>query len=748
MRRLAIFVVHRRWLVLILTLIVLPIAAIFGSGAAAKLTVGGLEDPGSESARTAAVLSDHFAKSGQSDFVIVVHARKPGDVDSPAVARQGRAMTRQLGREAGVIQANSYWTTPKFGGASPLRSVSGQDALIFAALRGDLDQQVKLVEHLTPRYTRHSPALFTLVTGRAEVARQISKQAESDLQRSEIFSTPLTFIALIIVFGGIVAAFLPLAVGIVAVIGTLVILTVLAGLTDVSIFALNLTTGMGLGLAIDYSLFVVSRYREELALGASTNIAIGRTMQTAGRTVLFSAGTVMVSLLALLLFPVAYLRSFAYAGVAVVGLAGFASVIVLPAVLAVLGTRVEKLRVFKTKQQTESPFWGRQAARVMRHPVVWAVGVSTILLVLAVPFLRFNPGEIDDRVIPTSNSSRAATDHIRQRFSTREAATLHVYVPGADVVRDQAKIAALAKRMYRIPGVARVDAVTGHYAKFNGDLVVLPADSLSEQFKPDQGTRGTWLAVVPDVEPVSSAGEKLVKDLRATQAPWAFTVTGLSAQLVDTKDAVLSRLPSAIGVIAIATFLLLFLMTGSVLVPLKALALNVLSLTATFGTMVLIFQDGHLSDLMGFTATGAIDIFTPILMFCIAFGLSMDYEVFLLSRIKEEYDLDRDNERAVQVGLAKTGRIVTAAALLLTLVFVAIATGEVAIVKLFGLGLGLAVMVDAFLIRATLVPAFMRLAGRVNWWSPKWLRRWHLRYGIWENEPIALLDREFEARVG
>jgi RND superfamily putative drug exporter len=384
----------------------------------------------------------------------------------------------------------------------------------------------------------------------------------------------------------------------------------------------------------------------------------------------------------------------------------------------------------------------------MRHPVIWAVSVSTVLLILAVPFLRFNPGEIDDRVIPASNSSRAATDVIRQRFATREAATLHVYVPGADVVRDKAKIDALARRMYRVPGVARVDAVTGHYARFNGDLAVLAPDSLSTQFKPDEGTRGTWLAVVPDVEPISSRGEQLVKDLRATKAPWAFTVSGLSAQLVDTKYAVLSRLPSALGIIAVATFLLLFLMTGSVLVPLKALVLNVLSLTATFGAMVLIFQDGHLSDLMGFTATGSIDIFTPILMFCIAFGLSMDYEVFLLSRIKEEYDLDRDNERAVRVGLAKTGRIVTAAALLLTLVFVAIATGEVAIVKLFGLGLGLAVMVDAFLIRATLVPAFMRLAGRVNWWSPKWLRRWHLRYGIWENEPIALLDREFEARVG
>jgi RND superfamily putative drug exporter len=255
------------------------------------------------------------------------------------------------------------------------------------------------------------------------------------------------------------------------------------------------------------------------------------------------------------------------------------------------------------------------------------------------------------------------------------------------------------------------------------------------------------LSVVPDVEPLSGAGEKLVTDLRATPAPFRFLVAGTSAQLVDTKHAVASRLPLALGLIALLTFVLLFMMTGSLLVPIKALALNMLSLTATFGAMVWIFQDGHLASWLHFTATGMLDVFTPILMFCIAFGLSMDYEVFLLSRIKEEYDLEHDNEHAVAVGLQKTGRIVTAAALLLTIVFVGIATSEVTLVKAFGVGLSLAVLVDAFLIRATLVPAFMRLAGRLNWWSPRSVRRWHLRYGIWENEPVALLDRQFESTV-
>ena len=270
---------------------------------------------------------------------------------------------------------------------------------------------------------------------------------------------------------------------------------------------------------------------------------------------------------------------------------------------------------------------------------------------------------------------------------------------------------------------------------------------LAQRFAAPPGASGTYLSVVPDVEPLSNRGIQLVKDLRAVPAPFHFLIAGTSAQLVDTKKVVLDRLPIALGLIALATFVLLFLMTGSLLVPIKALVLNMLTLTATFGATVWIFQEGHLANLLHITATGSIDVFTPILMFCIAFGLSMDYEVFLLSRIKEEYDLERDNEHAVSVGLQKTGRIVTAAALLLTIVFIGIATSQVALVKAFGVGLGIAVLVDAFLVRATLVPAFMRLAGRVNWWSPRWLRQWHLRFGIWENEPIALLDRQFETSL-
>jgi RND superfamily putative drug exporter len=586
------------------------------------------------------------------------------------------------------------------------------------------------------------------------VARQVSERSEKDVQRSEVITTPITALALLLVFGSIVAAGLPLVIGIIAVVGTLLALHLIASATEVSIFALNLTTGLGLGLAIDYSLFIVSRYREELAAGASTRVAIARSMQTAGRTVVFSAVTVMISLLALLLFPFAYLRSFAYAGVAVVGLAAVAAVVVLPAVLAVLGHKIEKGRLFhrKTAADEGGGFWQHQAQRVMRHPWPYLVGVTAVLLALAIPFLSIQLGQIDDRVVPPDvASSRAAVDQIRENFSSRENAALRIWLPHTDPVADVAAIDVFAKQLRDLPGVARVDAASGFYFADGTFIPPIPNYRLTTRFFSDRAPGSTWVNVVPDIEPISPKGEDLVAAVRATRGPGPFAVAGPSARLVDAKQTIEDRLPLALGVIALVTFLLLFLMTGSVLVPIKALVLNALSLTATFGAMVWIFQDGRFTDLLGYTSTGSIDLFTPLLMFCIAFGLSMDYEVFLLSRIKEEYDYDHDNERAVAVGLGKTGHIVTAAALVLTIVFLGLTTSEVVQVKLFGLGLALAVLVDAFLIRATLVPAFMRLSGRANWWAPRWVRRWHLRYGIWEQEPIKILDRAFEssnARAG
>ncbi len=740
MRHLALFVIRRRWWVIAAALIALPVATIYGGNVHDKLRSSGFFDVSSESGRASATIARDFPASGLSDFVLVVTANT-GTVDDPRVIAEGEALTRRLGASQGVVTSFSYWT---LGRIPQLRSRDSRAALIVASLRGTDEDKITLAKQLSPRFNTKGPIVSSQVTGQAEVTRQLAGQAEKDLERSDAITAPLTFVALIVVFGSVVAASLPLIVGALAVLGTFLLLTLLAKLTNVSVFSLNLTTGLGLGLAIDYSLFVVSRYREELRSGVSSAVALGRSMQTAGRTVAFSAGTVAISLASLVVFPVTYLRSFAYAGVGVVALAAVTAIVVLPAVLAVLGPRLEKGRLFKVRE-THGGYWHAQAGRVMRHPIPYAVAVSVVLVLLAIPFLHFRPGLPDDRVGPKSLSSRAATDVIRNGFSSREASPVLVLVPSVDVTADPNAIDGFARRLASVPGIARVDAATGYYFVANGTVAGVPPNDLSRRFLPASGRHGTFLSAVPDVEPISRRGEKLIRDIRAIKAPFKFLAAGLSAQLVDTKQAIFARVPLTLGYIALATFVLLFMMTGSVLVPIKALVLNMLSLTATFGATVWIFQDGHLSRFLHFTPTGTLDVFTPILMFCIAFGLSMDYEVFLLSRIKEEYDLTRDNEGAVAAGLQKTGRIVTAAALLLTVVFVGIATSEIALVKAFGVGLSIAVLVDAFLIRATLVPAFMRLAGRVNWWSPKRLRRWHLRFGIWENEPVALLDREFEA---
>jgi RND superfamily putative drug exporter len=633
----------------------------------------------------------------------------------------------------------SYWSA---GRPAPLRSVDGDQALVLATMSaGEREEQVEVAGDLSEEYSGERAGFVLSATGSAEISRQLAERAEEDLSRAELLSAPATFIALVLVFGAVVAGLLPLVVGGMAVLGTFLGLTLVTGVTDVSIFALNLTTALGLGLGIDYSLFIVSRYREELAEGRDRRVAISRTMQTAGRTVAFSAGTVLVSLMALVVFPVLYLRSFAFAGVIVVTLAALTAIVVLPAVLALLGPRIEWGQIYEYRPPSADGFWARQARRVMAHPWVYIIVVTSFLLFLAVPFFDLLTGLRDDRVVSDEISSRAATDQIRENFESREADALAVYLPGA--AADPDALNAYAEDVAVLDGVARVDAVTGFFVAEG----MLPPTELAQRF--DNGTMDTWVSVVPSVEPISEEGERLVASLRAVPAPAADAlVGGPSAELVDSKAAITDRLPLALAIIVLVTFVLLFAMTGSLLVPLKALILNALSLTAAFGALVWIFQEGNLAGPLGFEATGFIDVFTPILMFCIAFGLSMDYEVFLISRIKEEYDLSRDNDAAVASGLQHTGRIVTAAALLLSIVFVGLATAEVVIVKMLGVGLALAVLVDAFLIRATLVPAFMKLAGKANWWAPKPLRRLHLRFGIWENDPIAVLDDVGESDAG
>jgi len=719
------FVVRRRVAVLAAALLAMIVAGAVGGGVAKHLSGGGFDDPGAESTQAKRILARSFGTRNPNLVLLVTAA--DGSVDSPAAAAAGAALTRELAGEAGVSQAVSYWS---LGSPPPLRSNDGRQALVLATIGGSDDQVAKRIKDLSPRYTRPDGTDVTVaVGGFAEVFRQISGQIEHDLARAETISLPIVLLLLVLVFGSVVAASLPLGIGGLAVVGTFLVLRVLASFTQVSIFALNLTTAMGMGLAIDYSLFVVSRYREELRRGLAPADAIGRSVQTAGRTVIFSSLTVAVSLAAMLVFPLAFLRSFAYAGIAVVALCAVGAVVVLPALLAVLGRRVDKWVLWRRPVKPEGTgFWHRVAVAVMRRPVAVASAVIVVLVVLGAPFVRIAFGLPDDRNLPATASSRQVQDTIRTEFTSNEASALSVVAPGAgDPAARTSDLERYAAALSLAPGAARVDALTGSYA---GGQQVAPPNDASVRFA---GRDGTWFSVVPAVEPYSAAGERLVKAVRAVPAPFPVKVAGASAELVDSKASLFGRMPLALGLIALVTFVALFLMTGGVLVPVKAIVVNLLSLSASFGAMVWIFQEGHLSGVLNFTATGTIATTMPILMFCIAFGLSMDYEVFLLSRIKEEYDVSGDNVSSVALGLERTGRIVTAAAALLAVVFLAFATSEVTFIKLFGLGLALAVILDATLIRAALVPAFMRLAGAANWWAPGPLRRLHARFGISES---------------
>src|SRR5918996_1051245 len=709
--------------VVIAAVLVFAVAGAIGGGGGDHPPPGGVEGPPSQAERGGEGLAERF-DTGVPNLLLLVTA-PGGDVDDPAVAAAGQALTEELAAEESVADVVSYWSE---GNASPLRNDDGSRALVVARVEGNDDQVEDRVTELAPRYERTAAdgGVDVEVGGFAEVFHEVGDTIEEDLVRAEMIALPITLVLLILVFGSVVAASLPLVVG------TFFVLRGLAALTDVSIYALNLTTALGLGLAIDYSLFVVSRYREELRAGHAPRVAATRTVRTAGRTVAFS-------------------------GVAVALLAGVFSVVVLPAILVLLGHRVNALTLWRRSvTPPEEGFWHRVATVVMRRPIPIATVVVALLLVLGAPFLGLRLASPDDRVLPESADVRQVHDVIREEFSSEEAGALSVVAPdvpnAVPGLRNQ--VDDYAASLAVLPGVSRVDAATGTYcgAGIAAELgcepgqLVLPPDS-SPRYAGFSADGATYVSVVPAVEPMSEAGEDLVHDVRDADAPWDVLVTGQSASLVDTNQSLFDRLPWALGMVAVITAVLLFMMFGSVIIPAKAIVLNLLSLTATFGSMVWIFQDGNLSGLLDFTATGSLNAAMPILMFCVAFGLSMDYEVFLLSRIKEEHDNGSDSVRSVAVGLERTGRIVTAAAVLIAVVMAAFATSRVSFITMFGVGLTLAVLLDAFLIRGTLVPAFMRLAGDWNWWAPGPLRRFHDRWGVSEHVDLGDGQAEDDSEV-
>ncbi|MGW7206015.1 MMPL family transporter [Streptomyces sp. NPDC054837] len=695
-------VTARPRLSLLAALVLTVLAVLAGSGVADRMGAGGWEDPDAESTYATKALEREFPDS-QPNFLLLVDAGS-ASVDDPAVAAEAERLTERLAGEKGVTGVGSYWAT----GAPALRAEDGHEALIAARITGDEKEMGKTLDRLAPSFRgAHGPVEVT-IGGPVAVRHEMQTIIQEDLTRAELIALPVTLVLLVMVFGSAVAALLPLGIGIVAILGTNAVLRGLTEFTDVSVFAMNLTTALGLGLAIDYALFIVRRFREELSAGADPSTAVGTTLRTAGRTVLFSALTVAVSLAAMLLFPQYFLRSFAYAGIAVVLLAAAAALILLPAALVLLGERVDSWdlrRLFRRERPArDGAAWARTATLVMRRAPIFALGTTAVLVLLGLPFLGVRFGTADDRQLPSTAESHVVQQHIRDGFPGSPGGGLEVLAEGR---ASEAQYAAYKERIAELPEVLRVE----------GPLV---------------NGESAYFTVQPKGEAVDDAAQRLVGELRSTDAPFDTSVTGTAAVLVDSKDAIAEQLPWAVAFIVIVTLLLVFLLTGSVLIPIQAVVLNALSLTAMFGAVVWVFQDGHLSGPLGFTSPGSIETTLPVLMFCVAFGLSMDYGVFLLSRIKEEYDTTGDHNEAVRHGLQRTGGLITAAAVILAVVMIAIGTSRVTNTKMLGLGIALAVVMDAMIVRSLLVPAVMRLTGRATWWAPGPLRRFHERFGLSE----------------
>jgi putative drug exporter of the RND superfamily len=718
--RLAELVIRRPRLILVVTVVAVALMGVAGAGAFGKLLEGGYDDPASQSTRSGQVIAEKFG--GETNLVLLVRPSE-GRVDTPDAEKNGRALVADLRKERSLENVISFWDAENPG----LRSDDGREALVLAHVKGDETEQSENAKIIIGDYTgTYKDTLTVRAGGEAAVGDDMGSQVGDDLILAEAIAVPLTLLLLLLVFGSVVSAVLPLVIGVIAVLGTFAQLFLLGSVTDVSVFAINLTTALGLGLGIDYALLMVSRFREHLGAGETVEDAVRRTVATAGRTVAFSAATVAAALGALLVFPQYFLRSFGYAGVGVVVIAAVSTLFVMPALFVVLGHRVNSGRlpwVSPGRSENRGRVWGRLARTVMRRPALTALPVLAVLALAASPLLGITFGTPDERVLPEDAPSRQVASALKENFNGNDEAALHVVI---DSPVAKAPLETYAVALSGLTGVARVETSTGTYT---GGRSTTDGTANTALGRPD----AQRINVVSALAPKSDEAQRLVERVRAVTPPDGARplVGGNDAVLVDSKDSIGGRLPLAVSLVALTTFVLLFLFTGSVVQPLRALLLNLISLGATLGVMTWIFQDGNLSSLLGFTAQ-PMDVSMTVLMFCVAFGLSMDYEVFVTSRIKELHDAGEDNESAVVDGLGHTGRIVTAAASLLAVSFFAFGTAELSFLQLFGLGSGLAILIDAVAVRGVLVPAAMRLLGRTAWYAPGFLRRFHARYGLSE----------------
>ena len=680
------------------------ICGIFGGPVAGLLQGGGFNDPAASSSTAASRLEAATGIRPDGGVVVVVKTGQP--VTSQATREEVDRVTRLVGADPGVKVALNYYLT----GSSALVSNDGIETLVIGQLRSMSDTDAGIAATRIQRALSGDPAVKVGGFGLANT--QVQSQVSADLAHAEELAFPILFLLSLWVFRGAVAALLPLLVGGVTILGSFLGLRLVTLETPLSIFALNLVTGMGLGLAIDYSLFMVSRFREELAAGRSTDEAIRQTLNTSGRTIMFSSLTVAAAIASLTVFPQKFLYSMGIGGVLVALVACGVSLLVLPAVLKLLGPRVNALapRSWQRPLDVGDGFWYRLSHFVIRRPLPVAIGGAAMLLILGLPFTGIKFTTVDASVLPTTTSSRQVADILANDFPVSSRSTIYAI---ADAPADaDAQVQALADQIKGLPGVTGVDITPAGPANWRLDVHTL-----------DGGLAASTLDVV--------------KGLRSLQTPIHLEVGGSSAAFIDLQASLASHLPVAIAIVITATVMLLFLMTGSLLLPLKAVVMNALTLSAAFGVLVLIFQDGNLSGLLDFKSQGALESTQPVLLFAIVFGLSTDYGVFLLSRIKEARDAGESNSESVAVGLGRTGRVVTAAALLFCVAIGAFATSQIVFIKELGIGTAVGVILDATIVRALLVPALMGLLGKWNWWAPKPLRWLHRRIGFSEGGPPA-----------
>jgi RND superfamily putative drug exporter len=636
--------------------------------------------------------------------------------------------------------------TPYSGGvpASGMVSKDQHKAVAYVDLR---DSELAAQKYLPQILAEvHPGPLSVVATGQVPIQLAFNGTLEKDLQRAEYVALPVTLILLVLIFASIVAATLPLGVGVLAIVGGVGGTLFLARFTDVSQYAINIVTLIGLAVAIDYSLFVVNRFRDELAAGASREDAIAKSMSTAGRAITFSGVTVAIGLSAMLFFQGTFLASMGAAGAIVVTIAVLYGLTFLPALLSVMGTRVDRWRLpfLGARKPAGTGAWHSMAVWVMRRPFLVLVPALVLLLLAGTPFLQLRLANGDVDTLPPENQARQGYDTLLRDFPGQDQTFVEavVYYPAGSPLTSEhvGDIYDLSRRLASLPNVLRVEGIVNidpnlsradYQRMLSGPVSQLPAD-LQQAVAFATGKHIVLLSVISNKQYTSDEARAIVRGVRAERVPdGQVLATGGTAFDLDIVNFIIDRTPIAVASVLLVTYLVLFLLTGSVVLPLKAVLTNLFSIAASFGAMVWIFQEGHLSQLLGFTPQ-SIDPSIPVILFSIVFGMSMDYEVLLISRIQEEYKRTGDNQAGVALGLEKSGRLITGAAAIMCAVFIAFGMAGVVIIKAIGIGLAVAIAIDATIVRILIVPSVMRILGRANWWAPRRLTLLHRWIGAGE----------------